>query len=178
MIRNDFVSNSSSCSFVISNHESIKDALHNKKYDFLKFISLIPHKCRYSYDNGSIEFRKNGPECWDNYLLYQIPETSAIKITTDSPNNIEIKDVECFKEPEKLSNNDLEIITRLVEESDKIVFNLGLDDTGEKAPTAATILALLCYMYDVAVDSEEFNIDPIVNTTKLFKGRGNNDDSK
>jgi len=173
MIRNDFVSNSSSCSFVISNHESIKDALHNKKYDFLKFIYLIPHNHRYSYDNGSIEFCKDGPECWDNYLLYQIPETSAIKITTDSPNNIEIKDVECFKDPEKLSEDDLEIITRLVEESDKIVFNFGLDDTGEKAPRVATTLSLLCYMYDVYVTSEEFDIDSVIDTVKLFKGVNN-----
>lgn len=175
MVRNDFVSNSSSCSFVITNYKNIKEALDNKKYDFLKFISLIPHKCKYSCDNGSIEFRKKDSNCWDDFFSH-IPETSAIKIILDLPHGIEIKDVECFKEPEKLSNNDLEIITRLVKESDEIVFNLRLDDTGEKAPTAATILALLCYMYDVVVDSEELNIDPIVDTIKLIKERGNNND--
>ena len=168
MVRNDFVSNSSSCSFVITYYKSIKEALDNKKYDFLKFISLIPHKCRYSCDNGFIEFLKNDPG-WDDSFSH-IPETSAIKIILNLPYSIKIEDVECFKEPEKLSDDDLKIITRLVKESDEIALNLGLDDTGEKAPTTAAILTLLCYMYDVVVDSEDFNIDPIVDTIKLIKG--------
>ena len=170
MIRSDFVSNSSSSSFVISNIKSIVDDLHNGNRDFLKFLYMVPHNYRASYDNGSIIFRKNGPECWDNFLLYNIPETSAIKNKSDSPNEIEIKDLNVFKDPDTLSEDDFKIMIQLIENSDEIDFDFGLDDTGEKAALVSCVLTLILYKYNgIKADSENFDVDRVISKVEMLK---------
>lgn len=177
MIRNDFVSNSSSCSFVISDHyHTIGNALKNGEYTFLKLINQIPHNCRNSYDNGRIIF-DSGNECFKNDILhYNIDNKDGIKIIAESPNEIVIKDLKIFKHPYKLSASDMDFMIRLIEDSEEIEFDFGLDDCGTKAPLASTILTLLYNTYKIKyIDNDEgcdFNSN-VISVIDFLKGKEN-----
>ena len=168
MIRNDFVSNSSSCSFIIkdSNHE-ISTSLKNGKYDFLKYISQIPHKR--DYDNGSIWFESNSK------FSKELQEHKTIDkiILDETEDSISIKNIEIFEKPNELSENDKNYLIRAIEESDRIVFNFGLDDCCEKEGTAKALFALLYYNYNIeSIDSDEGPyLNDIINFIDSIKGK-------
>jgi len=170
MIRKDFVSNSSSCSFIINNPKSMaqKESINY----LLKIMSYIPCDRKISCDNGCIDFNLNEKKFTDIVRsVNTLPETSKLK------NNIELSDscanirnTDIFEDTSTLSDVEKEIILTLFENSDSVAFDFGLDDCGNKLQDASALLMALCLKYDIdSCDSEENDFDDIVRMAVEFK---------
>lgn len=173
MIRNDFVSNSSSCSFVISNPKVLAE--RDQIFYLFNVMRLIPNNQRSSCDNGSIIFKTNEKFC-DNISqkIKTLPESSKLKLSLDD-DYIEIKDTsifDTFRNPSEISDLEKDIIIEILENSSEIEFNLGLDDMGTKGTLGAAMITALYLRYNIEIgycDSDNFGAEDILDMIKPLK---------
>ena len=144
MIRNDFVSNSSSCSFIINNPVQLSQ---KENIDYLfKILSYIPNGHKASCDNGCLYFCYDENEKFEDIIsiIKNLPEDSKLKKVTDLDGEIVIKDTSIFDNPSELTEREKDIILSLFETCTDVTFNFGLDDIGDKAINASAILVAIC----------------------------------
>ena len=164
MVRNDFVSNSSSCSFIITNPKDICDKVSLDDLNLL--FSTIPAGRRMSYDNGSIVFRSQKDSFSKKILDYFDNKESRLTFKKDEDNYITIAGVSIYD----LSVPDIDFITNLFKESDTVEFNHGLDDCGMKSSYVGAIVGVLIdHIPEVQLDSEEFDVYSIIEMFKNLK---------
>ena len=168
MVRNDFVSNSSSCSFIITNPKDIASKISLQDLDLL--FSTIPSGCRVSYDNGSVRF--HGKNNFSQRLLdYCDNKDSKLKIKKEDKDWILIEGIDSIYD---LSIPDVDFLTDLFKESESVDFDHGLDDCGEKSGYVGAIVGVLIdHIPEVKLDSENFDSNTIVSIFKKLKEKKN-----
>lgn len=163
MIRHDFVSNSSSCSFMIKNPSDICDKISLDDLNLL--FTTVPTNYSASYDNGYISFR-----CDKDYSSKILDyKTDKLKIKKDDNSHINIDGIDSVYD---LRVSDIDFITQLFRESESIEFNYGLDDCGTKSGYVGAIIGvLLDHLFDIQIDSEEYDTDTINMMFKKLRSK-------
>jgi len=157
MVRTDFVSNSSSSSFMILNPDVVSEHIDKK---FLTIISNLP--TGHSYGNGyiSFDFKDSSEDTKEvTSLMEKINSDPRYKIESYSsdgdPTGFNLENPITLREGEHPE------IIQLFKHSRSVIINFGLDDCGEKTGLMASILTMLLMNYNIKVDSEDNDIDDI-----------------
>jgi len=166
MVRNDFVSNSSSCSFIITNPKDIASKISLQDLNLL--FSTIPAGCRYSYDNGSVNFRSKDNSFSKKILDYCDNKESKIKAKKEFDEDYIT--IESISNVYDLSVQDIDFLTNLFKESETVKFDHGLDDCGMKSSYVGAIVGVLIdHIPEVQLDADEFDVDSIIEMFKKLK---------